>query len=161
MFRELRRLHPAVLIALAMWIISAPALAAEDVLTPSEVVDAFNSAIDRGDAKAAASHLLRDVMIFEMGSADRSRRDYEAYHLKIDIEFASTTTRTLKSRRQGVDGGLHWVVSLYHDQGTHNGKPVDEATAETVLLRLVAGHWRIAHLHWSSADVTAAGPGGK
>jgi ketosteroid isomerase-like protein len=140
-------------LAIAMWLIPALSFGADDNASPAEVMDAFNTAINRGDAKAAASLLTRDAIVFEMGLADRSRRHYEGLHLKLDIEFARTTTRTLVSRRQGADGSLHWILSLYKGEGTFEGKRVLDSTAETALLRQVAGRWRIAHLHWSTHDV--------
>jgi ketosteroid isomerase-like protein len=139
-------------IASAIWLVPAPSLGADDNASPAEVMDAFNAAIGRGDAKVAASLLTRDATVFEMGLADRSRRDYEGVHLQLDIEFARTTTRTLVSRRQGADGSLQWILSLYKDEGTFEGKRVLDRTAETALLRKVAGRWRIAHLHWSTHD---------
>lgn len=142
-----------VCLAIAMWLIPAISLGAEDNASPAEVMDAFNTAIERGDAKAVASLLTRDATVFEMGLVDRSRRDYEGLHLKLDIEFAHTTTRTLVSRRQGADSSLQWILSLYKVEGTFEGKRVLESTAETALLRKVAGRWRIAHLHWSTHDV--------
>ena len=91
-----------------------------------------------------------------MGFADRSRSDYEGLHLSLDIQFAKTTERTLISRRQGGEDELHWVASLYLDEGEFQGEPVEQPTAETVLLRRVAGRWRIAHLHWSSPAAPSA-----
>lgn len=150
MFSERRSFRSVVSLAAALCTLATLAATAEDTLSPAEVVDAFNAAIDRGDRTAALSLLTRDVIVLEMGFADRSRSNYEGLHLSLDIQFASTTDRTLISRRQGGEDELHWVGSLYLDEGEFEGKPVKQPTAETVLLRRVAGLWRIAHLHWSS-----------
>ena len=49
---------------------------------------------------------------------------------------------------------FHQVLSMAGvPRGTFEGKRVLESTAETALLRKVAGRWRIAHLHWSTHDV--------
>ena len=44
-------------LAIAICLIPALSLGADDNASPAEVIDAFNTAINRGDAKAAASLL--------------------------------------------------------------------------------------------------------
>ena len=157
MFSKRRSSRSAISIALcATCALATLAATAQETLTPAEVVGAFNGAIDRGDRTAALSLMTRDATVLEMGFADRSRSDYEGLHLSLDIQFAKTTERTLISRRQGGEEELHWVASLYLDEGEFQGEPVEQPTAETVLLRRVAGRWRIAHLHWSSPAAPSA-----
>ena len=144
-------------LAIGLCIFAASRLGAEESMVPADVVDAFSAAIDRGDRVAALSLLERDVAVFENGFADRSRSEFEGQHLAFDISFASTTERTLRSRRQGGAGDLYWITSLYEDRGTFEGKPVHLSTAETVLLRRSGGRWRISHLHWSADQIPPEG----
>jgi ketosteroid isomerase-like protein len=147
-----QQLGLALCVAAAICLFAMTTASASDERSPAEVLDAFTAAIDAGDRRAALALLTRDVAVFETGAADRSRSDYEGVHLGMDIEFASYTTRVLRSRRQGSGGDLHWITSLYSDQGEINGEATVQMTAETALLRRVGQTWRIAHLHWSNAE---------
>jgi hypothetical protein len=53
----------------------------------------------------------------------------------------------------GGEGNERWVLSTYRVTGKQaDGTPIDQVTLETVILRRVAGLFRIVHFHWSTSD---------
>jgi ketosteroid isomerase-like protein len=114
-------------------------------------VDAFHTALRRGDTKAAASLLADDALIFEGGGVERSKAEYMAHHLPADAEFSKSVPSVMTRRSGGSNGMLAWVASEGRTTGTFRDKPLDRVTAETMLLRRVGRGWKITHIHWSSA----------
>lgn len=125
--------------------------------TPQAVVDAFQSALKSGDAKAAERLLAPDVLIYEGGGAERSRAEYAGHHLAGDMAFLKTAQIDVLKRASGGDDQQAWVSTESRIRGkTSKGKPLDVASTETALLRKTPEGWRIVHLHWSSQDHKAA-----
>ena len=117
----------------------------------ASVVDAFHAALRRGDTKAALSHLTENALIYEAGGVERGRQEYASHHLAADAAFARAVPGTITRRAgQGV-GDTAWLATEGRTKGTYKGKPVDRVTLETMVLRRVAGAWKIVHIHWSSA----------
>jgi len=117
----------------------------------ARVVDAFHAALRRGDTKAALSHLTEDSLIYEAGGVERGRQEYASHHLAADAAFARAVPGTITRRAgQGV-GDIAWLATEGRTKGTYKDKPVDRITSETMVLRRVAGAWKIVHIHWSSA----------
>jgi ketosteroid isomerase-like protein len=114
-------------------------------------VNAFHSALRRGDAAGAAALLAEDALIFEEGGAERSRAEYVARHLAADVEFSRAVTSTVTSRSARASDGLAYVTSEGRVKGLFRGKRVDRLTTETMILRKLGGQWKIVHIHWSSA----------
>ena len=114
-------------------------------------VDAFHAALRRGDTRAAAALLADDALIFEEGGVERSKAEYAADHLPADAAFAQLVASAVTRRAGGSEGVLAWVASEGRMTGTYKGKAIDRATTETIVLRRVGGHWKIVHIHWSSA----------
>ena len=111
-------------------------------------IDAFHAALKAGDTAAALTGLAPDVMIFEEGSAERSRDEYASHHLGADAAFASEAA---VARRSGwADGDIAWITSEGRTTGQFNGRAVDRLTTETMVLKRHADGWRIHHIHWSS-----------
>ena len=130
--------------------------AATGTLAPSArsaaaTVDAFHSALRRGDTQVAAALLANDVLIFEGGGVERSRAEYESHHLSADAAFAKSVPSVLTRRSGQADGAMAWIASEGRITGSYNGKPVDRLTAETMVLRRVGRGWKIVQIHWSSA----------
>jgi ketosteroid isomerase-like protein len=117
-------------------------------------VDAFHSALRRGDTKAAADLLAEDALIFESGGAERTKAEYSAHHLPADAEFARSVSAAISRRFGGSGGQSAWVATEGRTTGTYKGKPVDLLTTETMVLRSDGGSWKIVHIHWSSARGT-------
>ena len=121
------------------------------VLEAAAVTDAFHAALNSGDEAAALRLLADDVMIFESGGAERSKAEYAAHHLSADAQFSKATTRTITQRMERVTGDMAWIATDSRTTGTFKDRPIDVVGTETMVLSRVAGKWRIAHIHWSSA----------
>lgn len=120
-----------------------------------EVVTAFHAALKQGDTNAALKLMSDDVVIFESGAVERSRAEYEAHHLKSDAAFSAATTRTPVSQTVTTDGNLSTVMSVENVVGNYRGRPINSRSIETMVLRKTDGQWRVVHIHWSSANITA------
>ncbi len=114
-------------------------------------VDAFHSALRRGDTQTAAALLANDVLIFEGGGVERSKAEYQSHHLNADAAFAKAVPSVLTRRAGEANSAMAWIASEGRTTGTYNGKPVDRLTAETIVLRRVGRGWKIVQIHWSSA----------
>lgn len=115
------------------------------------IVDAFHSALDRGDTRAAAALLAEDALIFESGGAERTKAEYAEHHLPADAEFSRAVHSVVTRRAGNSMGSLAWVASDGRTSGTYKGKALDLRTTETMVLRQTGKTWKIVHIHWSSA----------
>lgn len=151
-------------VAVALLVAGAPVVAygpaaktaAAGRLSPSAqsaaaTVDAFHSALRRGDTRSASAVLASDVLIFEGGGVERSRAEYESHHLGADAEFSKAVPSVLTRRSGEASGAMAWIASEGRTTGTYKGKPVDRSTAETIVLRRAGRDWKIVQIHWSSA----------
>lgn len=118
--------------------------------SPVAVVNGFHAAIKRGDADAVATLLMDDAVIYEQGGAETSKAEYVTGHLPGDIAYSAGMSDTITGRRSEVSGPFALVMTQGRTTGTHDGKPVDRLTTETMVLKRVKGVWRVAHIHWSS-----------
>ena len=135
-----------------------PALVAKTnsvAATPVAPVDAFHNALASGNTRSALALLAEDVLIFESGGVERSRAEYASDHLTADAAYSAVVRRTLVNRSHGAAGTAAWVTSVETVAGAYRGRAINSRSLETVLLRQVAGQWRISHIHWSSKDVPA------
>jgi ketosteroid isomerase-like protein len=137
-------------LAAAAMMSAAPAMAApfDDAVA---TVEAFHAAMKRGDSAAAEALLAQDALIFESGEDERSKTEYAAKHLPADIEFSKAVGMEVTRRSGAADNRRAWVATEASIRGTRHGKPVDRSSTETMVLRLEAGSWKIAHIHWSSS----------
>lgn len=115
------------------------------------VVDRFHDALRRGDTEAAQSLLAEDALIFEAGGAERGRAEYAAEHLAADAAFSKAVPAVVTRRAGRVDGTVAWIATEGRATGTYNGKPIDQSTTETMVVRNTKAGWKIVHIHWSSA----------
>ena len=116
------------------------------------VVEAFHLALGRGDTRAAAALLTDDALIFESGGVERGKAEYAAHHLAADAAFAKVTTRMVTRRSGRADGSTVWIASESTTRGSFKNKPINSVSTETMILRRDRSGWRIAHVHWSSAN---------
>lgn len=154
-----QRMHAARLIGTALAIMAMPwsiALAVQPSrTTPSDsadvvaVVAGFHDALAAGDSARALAALAPDVMILESGSIE-TRDEYRAHHLPADIEFARALPSKRSVIRVTVQGDVAWLVSTSETQGQFNGRAVNSAGAELMVLRRTSAGWRISAIHWSS-----------
>ncbi|WP_116970104.1 nuclear transport factor 2 family protein [Blastomonas sp. UPD001] len=129
-----------------------------DAATPVGAVMAFHAALASGNINAASALLTEDVMIFESGGFESSRAEYASHHLEADAAFSAAVPRTLVSRSYGMQGDMAWVMSVETVTGAYRTRAINSRSVETMVLRQVNGQWRIAHIHWSSADIEPARP---
>ena len=128
-------------------------VAAQGTRTPAEAVDAFHAAMRNKDTAGALSLLDRGLVVFEFGGVDPTVEAYALTHLPFDMDLALATQWKLETRRVGGEGNERWVLSTYRVTGKQaDGTPIDQVTLETVILRRVAGLFRIVHFHWSTSD---------
>jgi ketosteroid isomerase-like protein len=119
---------------------------------PAEaIVEAFQSALQRGDTKAALDFLADDALIFEAGGVERSKAEYAAHHLAADAAFSQAVPASITRRSGEAVENAAWIATEGTTTGTYKGKPVDRRTVETMVLRRTTAGWKIVHIHWSSA----------
>ena len=99
----------------------------------------------------ALSYLAEDAVIFEGGSAERSKAEYAAHHLGADAAFSQAVPSKMIRRRAAAAGNMASIASEGRTTGTYKGRQVDRVTTETMVLRRTGAGWKIAHIHWSSA----------
>jgi ketosteroid isomerase-like protein len=133
-----------------------PAEAPPQMTVPSSAqgaaaaVDAFHTALRRGDTRAAAALLADDTLVFEEGGAERSKAEYAVRHLPADAAFSQAVASGAVRRTGGSNGEFAWIATEGRMTGSFKGKPIDRVTTETMLLRRVGRDWKIVHIHWSS-----------
>ena len=116
------------------------------------VVDAFHSALKRGDTEGAAACLATDALIYESGSAERSKAEYAAHHLAADAGFAKVTTRLVTNMADHTVGDFAWIATESITTGTYKDHAINSKSTETMVLRRQNGSWKIEHVHWSSVN---------
>ena len=121
--------------------------------TPAAAVDAFHTALKKGDKKSALLLLSEDVIIFESGGVESNRTEYESHHLSADMEFSAATVRTPVSEIVIEDASMASVMRVENIKGSFRTRPVNSRSVETMMLRKIDGIWRIVHIHWSSANI--------
>jgi ketosteroid isomerase-like protein len=120
---------------------------------PVEQVEAFHTALQKGDREGALSVLSEKVQIFESGWVERSRAEYAAHHLDSDIEFSKAVKSETNDITVLVDGAIAYVTSEGTMKGVFEGAPVNSVNLETAVLQRVGDNWKIVHIHWSSRKV--------
>lgn len=132
---------------------SVPAHVRAEVDSSSAVhaVEAFHAAVARGDSAAVLAMLSPDVVVAEAGDVERYA-EFRNHHLAADIAFAKAIpgSHTLVSAL--LEGNTAWVTSTSIAQGQFNGRAVNSAGAELVVLTRarVDAPWMIRAIHWSS-----------
>ena len=116
------------------------------------VVDAFHAALAKDDLAVAEALLAEDALIYESGGVERGKAEYAAYHLPADAAFTAATTRTVTRRTGHAAGSMAWIATESTVTGSFKDRAVDSVSIETMVLRRERASWRIAHIHWSSAN---------
>jgi ketosteroid isomerase-like protein len=125
---------------------------------PTEALDGFHTAIEKGDVNKVLSLLAPEVTIYEQGFAETSRDAWATNQLKDAIEFALRTERRTLRRESKQVGDLAYVVTTTLTTGTIEGHKLELEGAETAVLRQEAGVWKIVHLHWSAHEKAPSEP---
>lgn len=124
----------------------------EDANDPVGVARRLHAALSSGDAAGVERLLAPDVLIMEGGNVERSRKEYASHHLQSDLKFMKQMSYKLERQRSDADGSLAWVASEGTLKGERDGKSVDIASTETLVLKKSAEGWRVRHIHWSSRN---------
>jgi ketosteroid isomerase-like protein len=119
-------------------------------------VHAFHAALESGDSAKALSLLTSDVVILESGSLE-TLAEYRAHHLPADINFAKSVPAKRTVMKVSVAGSSAWVASTSVSEGQSNGRTVNSAGAELVVLTQVGDTWKISAIHWSSRRRSSGG----
>jgi len=120
-----------------------------DAAAITAAVNGFHDALRRGDSKAALNLLAPDAVILESGSA-QTREEYAREHLAEDIAFVKAVpgTRSMLSIKQ--EGNVAWTTATTQSAGTFNGREVNSAGVELMVLTKTKAGWLIRAIHWSS-----------
>lgn len=113
------------------------------------VIDAFHTALERGDTAAVRRLLSEDVVVQEGGGVE-DRAEYFSHHLPADMAFAGAVQGERRVVAVEVRGDVAWVASTSRRVGTFRDRPVDLQGAELIVLIREAEIWRISAIHWSS-----------
>jgi ketosteroid isomerase-like protein len=120
------------------------------------VLHRFHEALEKGDSATALSLLASDVTILESGSIE-TLAEYRSHHLAADIEFAKAVPSKRTVVSVNVVDGAAWVASTSITQGQNNGRAVNSAGAELIVLKKVGADWKISAIHWSSRRRSTGG----
>lgn len=134
---------------------------AAETSLPNDVlgaVKAFHEALSAGNSAAVERALDPRVVIMEGGNVERSRDEYASHHLKSDVKFMSAMKYTLERQSGDNVGDMAWVASEATLTGESQGKAVDLASNESLVLKRTSAGWRIVHIHWSSRNRAKAWP---
>jgi len=133
---------------------AAPAVSlSADARAASVTIDAFHTALKRGDTRAAAALLAEDALVFESGGVERGKAEYASHHLPADALFAKAVRSAVTRRSGWADGRTAWIATESTTKGTYKSKPINSIGTETMVLRRDPTAWRIVHIHWSSKNV--------
>lgn len=129
--------------------VSAQSPGNSDSATVAQTVARYHTALESGDSTTALALLAPDASILESGGIE-TRSEYRSHHLSGDIAFA----RAVKSKRSPIavtfSGNTAWATSTSTVAGDFNGKAINSAGAETMILTKDGDGWRIRSIHWSS-----------
>lgn len=134
-------------------LLTAPGMAAQttaaDSAAVTQIVRQFHAALAAGDSLGALGVLADDAVVLEAGGVE-SRGEYRSHHLAADIEYARAVPSTLGSISVRREGTTAWAISTTTTVGTFQGRAVNSAGAELMVLSLTSSGWRIRAIHWSS-----------
>ncbi len=134
-------------------LLAAPALlsAQPPPQSAADAADALGAALAGGAADAVLELLAPELLVFEMGGAEKSRDEYQAHHLPWDLRFAAAVQEDRLDRRVYEMGDYALVATRSRRRGEYQGKAIDTVGTETLLLRRAGPGWEVLHIHWSSA----------
>ena len=99
--------------------------------------------------------LAPDAIVLESGAA-QTREEYEKHHLAEDIAFSRAVATNSSTPAVHIEGNAAWVSSTSRVTGIFNGREMNSAGAELMVLTNSTAGWRIRSIHWSSHKMTKA-----
>jgi len=112
-------------------------------------VEGFHQALIHADRAAVLAALSPDAVILESGES-QTRAEYEREHLAEDIDFANATKTDRSPLVIKQEGNVAWTTATSKTTGTFQGRKVDSAGVELIVLTKDELGWRIRAIHWSS-----------
>lgn len=131
--------------------------AASDSAAVVAVIERYHRALADGDSGGAMALLAVDAVILESGGRE-TRAEYQSHHLPGDIRFAQAIRSVRGSVAVTIRGDVAWATSTSTTQGDYNGRAINSAGAELMVLSREADGWRIRAIHWSSRTRRPAQP---
>lgn len=150
-------MHRSILAAAAFVVLAGPRPVLAQAANRSAVlatVNAFHSAIERGDSIAALQQLAPDLLVLESGGLE-TLAEFRSHHLAADIEYAKAVPNVRAEPTVVVSGDVAWVVGTSRTTGTFRDRAINSAGAELIVLSHTADGWRIRAIHWSSRTIRA------
>ena len=123
--------------------------AMNDSAAVADVVTKYHAALAAGDSTAALALLAEDAVILETGGIE-TRAEYRSHHLPGDITFAKAVQSQRGPVHVRIRGDVAWTSSTSTTTGEMNGRAINSAGAELMVLVKTAAGWKIAAIHWSS-----------
>lgn len=120
----------------------------------STAIDAYHSALEARSVEQLAAVFDPDLLVLEGTHKNAGWVDYRDNHIGPEMKewsgFKVVSTRITDSV---VAGELAYVVTESRYRITSKGKAVTVEAAETLVLRMTEGRWRIRHIHYSGKKV--------
>ena len=137
-------------LALALGVFSAPVRAqTADSAAVARLVESYHVAEKAGDSTAMLALLSDDAVVLEAGGIE-TKADFRAHHIAADIAFIRGVRIERSAVRVRVRGDAAWASSTSTTQGESNGRTINSAGAELMVLAKESAGWKITAIHWSS-----------
>lgn len=120
-----------------------------DSTEAAKVAERFTAALGSGDSATAAALLDSSAVVLESGDLE-TRDEYLRHHLPADIAFARAVKSERKIRQVITRGDAAWIVATSRTTGRFEGRDINSAGAELMVLNHTPAGWRIGAIHWSS-----------
>jgi ketosteroid isomerase-like protein len=115
----------------------------------AKVVEAYHAAEVAGDSLAMLALLDEDVLILESGGIE-TKAEFRSHHIAADIAYLRAVQIERSPIRVRTRGEAAWATSTSIAQGNVNGRIVNSAGAELMVLARTPAGWKITAIHWSS-----------
>ncbi len=114
-------------------------------------IDNYHDALSKGDSARALTILADDAVVLESGGIE-SRSEYRSHHLSSDMAFAKAVKSVRSPLTVIVDGNTAWTAGTSTTVGQFNGRAINSAGAESMVLTRTRDGWKIRSIHWSSRN---------
>jgi ketosteroid isomerase-like protein len=122
---------------------------ATDSSEVAKAVEAYHAAEAAGDSAAMLALLDEDALILESGGIE-TKVDFRSHHIAADIAYIRAVQIVRSPIRVRTRGDAAWATSTSTAQGNVNGRAVNSAGAELMVLARTPSGWKITAIHWSS-----------
>jgi ketosteroid isomerase-like protein len=139
----------------ALCAVSVASSADSDSADVAKAVADYHKALVDADSAAVLALLAPDAVILESGGLE-TRAEYISHHLPGDIAFAKAIPSTGGPIQVTVAGNTAWTAGTSTTQGNFNGRAINSASAESMVLTKGSKGWKIRAIHWSSRNRRAA-----